>query len=135
MPYRLKPGIHLVCVKDRLGKVCYHYANPVHGSQAFGPFIPWISDEQAAHLLRIGYVERVDEEPDPVLNEAIRDGIDPDRVRDCIQAIAKLDIPTDVGAPKIRAALRTAGHHFGNDVVGAAVKTRKALLSPTAQPQ
>ena len=63
MPYRVKPEVPLVCVKNRAGRVIYHYAKPPHGMT--GPIIPWLSDDQAAHLTRIGYVERLDDDELP----------------------------------------------------------------------
>jgi len=159
MPYRLSPGVHLVCVKNRYGKVDYHYSRKPFGRATFGPIIPWLSDEQAAYLLRTGMVERIDHNPakpagheaekapavertsrnpheenaDLILREAVRNGIDPDRVHTCIQAIAELDLPLNTGAPKVRAALRTSGHRFENLVVAIAVKARRqSALSRTA---
>lgn len=45
----------LVCARDRSGKVRYHYP-----SAAGDTVIPWLEEGQAAHLLRLGYVEEVD---------------------------------------------------------------------------
>lgn len=60
MPYRLKPNVPLALIKDREGRLNYHYAH--------NAVIPWISDEQLEHLLRNGIVEEVDEsfQPHPV---------------------------------------------------------------------
>lgn len=60
MAYRLSPQVHLVLVKDQEGKVNYHYSSPPGNSLDFGPIIPWLSDEQSAHLLRLGMIERID---------------------------------------------------------------------------
>lgn len=123
--YRLRAGVHLICVKDRDGKVNYHYSRPQPQGRDFGPAIPWLSPRQAAHLLRCNMVELIDDDPasggEPVAVTAA------DRVRECVDALEQLGVPADAGALKARDALRDGAHRFGNDVVAAAVKVRKAL--------
>lgn len=121
MPYRLMPGVPLVCVRNQAGKIVYHYASPIRGM--FGPIIPWLSDDQAAYLIRIGYVEPIDD---------IETETPPDRVNACIAALDSVGLPLEAGAPTAREALRDAGHRFGNDIVAASLKLRKSL-SRTAQ--
>jgi len=47
MAYRVRSA--LVCAPDPAGKIRYHYQ---------GAVIPWLSDDRAAHLLRLGMVEQ-----------------------------------------------------------------------------
>lgn len=68
-----------------------------------------------------------------VSNDAVWDGLDTDRVHDCLHAIAGLGIPGNTGSPKTREALRKAGHAFGNDVISAAVRARKQLSGQTSR--
>ncbi len=128
-----------------------------------GPNIPWLDDDKAAQLIRIGYIERIDEDdppdsigapghtapsapaatpnaavPEPqqlntqspeldklLVDESCRNGLDPDRVHACIEAIAALGIPAGTGAPKVREALRADGQQWPNDLICAAVRARK----------
>jgi hypothetical protein len=53
MPYKVTAA--LVCARDRGGKVQYYYPSPDCDT-----IIPWLDDDQAAHLLRMGMVEKVD---------------------------------------------------------------------------
>lgn len=161
MPYRVKPDAPLVCVKDREGKVRYHYSRPQPKDRDYGPVITDISPEQAKYLLRIGYIERIDDDdprastsptvptpntatpaPQPnnappeeldqrLTSESLRNGIDAARLHACIAAIAALGLPANAGAPKAREALRVAGQSWPNDVICAAVRARKALANPT----
>jgi hypothetical protein len=62
MAYRLKPGVSLVLAKDREGGICYHYAGGPAGAGSFGPIIPWLSEAQAKHFLKVGLVEKIDED-------------------------------------------------------------------------
>jgi hypothetical protein len=170
MPYRLKGRTQLVCAKDQQGKVVYYWANPVNGPgrpEMKGPYIPWLDDAKAAQLLRIRFIERIDDDPpdsivaagafsaptaantavpvpEPQLNtpsleldtllldESCRSGLDPDRVRDCIEAITALGIPVGTGAPKVREALRADGQQWSNDLVCAAVRAHKTLSGTAA---
>jgi hypothetical protein len=50
---------------------------------------------------------------------------DQQRVANCIAAMTRIGLPTDIGARKARTALRTAKYKVGNDIVAAAVKARK----------
>ena len=47
---------------------------------------------------------------------------DAGRVRECVEALDRLGVPLDAGAPTAREALRTADYRFGNDTIAAAVK-------------
>lgn len=123
MPYRLKPGVPLVCIKDRHGKIQYHYARPPAKSRNFGPIIPWLSDGQAEYLLRIGYVERIDQDVETDTTQPDR----PDRVNALIATLDELGLPADAGAPAARELLRDAGHQAPNDLIAAAVRLRKTL--------
>jgi hypothetical protein len=59
--YRIREGVPLLLVKDRTGGVCYHWGPGCSvGVGGFGPDIPWLSDEQTAHFLRLGLVEKID---------------------------------------------------------------------------
>ncbi len=116
MPYRLKPGVPVVLVKDRHGKINYHYARPQPKGRDFGPTIPWLSDDQAAYLIRIGYVERI---------EDVETDTPQDRVNALIAALDSLNVPADAGAPTAREMLRDAGHQAPNDLIAAAIKLRK----------
>src|ERR1700744_6494947 len=120
MPYRLKPGVPLVCVRNRKGEVVYHYANPPHGMS--GPIIPWLSDDQAAHLLRIQYIERIHKRTgtDVTLQP---DG--QDRIHALIVTLDELGLPVEAGSPRTHEVLRDAGHQAPNELIAAAVKLRK----------
>jgi hypothetical protein len=50
-------------VKDKTGRIQYHYGATGFGARsvASGPIIPWISDEQAQHFLRVSIIERIDD--------------------------------------------------------------------------
>jgi hypothetical protein len=111
----------LVCIKDRHGKICYHYGDPVAG-RMFGSCIPWLSDEQAAHLLRCQTVERIDD--DAPGEHADRAELD-DRVSECVAALNGLDLPPDAGGVRSREALRQAGQRFGNNTIAEAVRLRR----------
>lgn len=121
MPYRLKPGVPVVLVKDRHGKINYHYARPATKGRDFGPIIPWLSDGQAEYLLRIGYVERIDDQP----RTDVAQPSGQDRVNALIATLDKLEVPADAGAPTAREALRDAGHSAPNDLIAACVKIRR----------
>jgi len=107
--------VKLVCVKDQAGRVCYHYAQPQPKGRDFGPLIPWLSEGQAAHLLRCRMVEKVDD----------GGAASPDRVVECLEALNALELPAEVGAERARRALRQDGKRYGNDTIAAALRARK----------
>jgi hypothetical protein len=49
------------------------------------------------------------------------------RIRNCLDAMNRIGLPSDIGARKARTALRDSGYKVRNDVVAAAVKARKAM--------
>jgi hypothetical protein len=121
MPYLVTAP--LVLAKDREGKVRYHYRGNVPAPANSGPIIPWLSDEQAAHFLRLGVVERIEEEKPVDISK-----IDSEALQDCLKALERLGVDLSAGAPTARAALGDAGLRFGNDVVASAIKARKEAL-------
>lgn len=122
MAYKIRPGVHLVCVKDHAGKVRYHYANPRPKSGDFGPVISSISPEQAAYLIRIGFIEPIDDVDTDIAQLGGQD-----RVNDLIATLDSLGVTVDAGAPTAREALRDAGHAAPNDLIATAIKIRKTL--------
>lgn len=64
--YKLKNEIPLVCVKDGSGRINDHYHSGGGGrTPRFGPIIDYpIDDEQAARLMRVGLIERIEGTPD-----------------------------------------------------------------------
>jgi hypothetical protein len=128
----------LVIAKGTDGRGQYAYG---------GDTLDWLSDEQAAHLLRHKLVEPIDADAQAATTAAVdapAQPLDPDRdaedsdapaadsdaVAECIGVLEQLQVPATVGAPAARTALRGNGFRFGNAVVAAAVKRRK--LSRTA---
>jgi hypothetical protein len=95
-------------------------AHGVNNSRDLGPVIPWLSDAQAEYFLRLGLVERIDDDipTDPQHGDV-------QRINECIDAINRLNVPPGCGAPTAREALRAEGHRFGNDTIAAAVKLRR----------
>jgi hypothetical protein len=127
--YRVTAALAVAKGADGRLRHCYH-----------GALLDWLSDEQAAHFLRLRLVERVDTDPqDSIvaappadLDEADEDTLDaavPDSgaVGECLAALMHLQVPAAAGAPTARTALRDAGHRFGNDVIAHAVRRRKEL--------
>lgn len=53
-------------------------------------------------------------------------------VDECVDALARLQVPATAGAPTARTALRGTGYRCANDVVAHAVKRCKELSSRTA---
>lgn len=53
-------------------------------------------------------------------------------VDECVETLARLQVPAAAGAPPARTALRGNGYRYGNDVVAAAVRRRKSSLSGTS---
>jgi hypothetical protein len=43
MAYQLKPGIHCVPVRNREGRIVYHYSQKPKGGNDLGPVIPWLA--------------------------------------------------------------------------------------------
>lgn len=118
----------MVIVRTKTGQLRHHYLRPVHNT--FGPIIESIDDAQAAYLLRVGMIERIGS---PAADSGDEPGPD-QRVSACLRAIAELELPPDAGAPTVRAALRDAGHRYGNDIVAHAIRARRTL-SRTAEIQ
>jgi hypothetical protein len=129
--YKMAPGVALLIVKDRQGKLWHHYAAGASGV-ARGPLIDWLGDDQRENWLRLGLVEEIDDAPaaqphrahsDPVpdVNAEILDG--------CIRDLDRLGLPAEAGAPSARKALRDAGLSYGNDIIAAAVRERKTLAA------
>jgi hypothetical protein len=126
--YRVTAALAVAKGADGRLRHCYH-----------GALLDWLSDEQAAHFLRLRLVERVDTDPQdsivaapPADLDADEDTLDatvPDSgaVDECLAALAHLQLPAAAGAPTARTALRDAGHRFGNAVIAHAVKRRKEL--------
>jgi hypothetical protein len=107
-----------VVAKDQTGRLHHFY---------HGDWIPWLNEEQRRHWLRLGLVEEIVEEiersaavvelrPAPATDAVVN----PDIVRECIDALDRCGVPREMGRPTARAALRSAGFRFGNDVVAAA---------------
>jgi hypothetical protein len=118
--YRVTAALAVAKGADGRLRHCYH-----------GALLDWLSDEQAAHFLRLRLVERVDTDPQdsivaapPADLDAVRDS---GAVDECLATLAHLQLPAAAGAPTARTALRDAGHRFGNAVIAHAVKRRKEL--------
>jgi hypothetical protein len=130
MAYRMRDGVPLIFVRGRDGHLTQHF-NPAQPGASRGPIIPWLNDEQREHLLRKGLViEEIDDESNT--------GGQPGGVRECLDALSRLGLPSEAGAPSAGEALRAEGHRFSNDTIAAAVKARKVsgsagALSGTAQ--
>jgi cytochrome c oxidase cbb3-type subunit 2 len=123
MPYRMKPDVPLLVVKDETGRLRHHDNQPIGGSIGHGSVIPYLNDAQRDHFLRLGLVEEIGEELEA-------------RTAECVEALDRLGVPVDAGAPTVRAALRDSDCRFGNDTIAAAVKARKDShreLSGTAE--
>jgi cytochrome c oxidase cbb3-type subunit 2 len=121
----------LVLAKDEKGLVHHKYE---------GSVINWLSEDQASQWVSGGLVQPIEvSAPAAVLNtttaaEPSHDGAvgDDDRVRECIDALDALGVPSTAGAPIARGVLRDNGHKFGNDTIAAAVRNRREL-SGTAE--
>lgn len=110
----------LVVAKDQEGRGIYCYA---------GDTMAWLSEAQAKHFLQKNMVERIAADAEPADLDADSDTATADSaaVDACIGALRGLQVPAASGAPACRAALRDNGHRYGNAIVAAAVKRRKAL--------
>jgi cytochrome c oxidase cbb3-type subunit 2 len=99
---------------------------------------------QKAHFLRLGLVERIPEAQQSSIPADARqavgiesdedvpaaaDDVNTDIVDECVKDLNHLGVQQDAGAPNARKALRESGRHYGNDVVHAAVRARKASLA------
>lgn len=64
MPYRMKPHVELLIVKDQNGVLWHHYQNPsaATGARNLGPIIAWIGPEYLDRWLRLGLVEEISDE-------------------------------------------------------------------------
>ncbi|ODR07306.1 hypothetical protein BHQ21_09645 [Mycobacterium sherrisii] len=90
MAYKLT--VAMLAVKDQYGTINQHMAQPV--GTLLGPIIPWLSDEDAAHLIAKGLVEEIG--PDHPLWEQAQ----------------SISIPGGMGAPR---AIRYHGEGFDED--------------------
>ena len=113
----------LVVARDQAGMLHHTYE---------GSYIDWLSDEQAEHFLSLDLVEPA---AAPVEDEPSVPDLDEDqverpkrvalhRVSECAAALDGLCVPTSVGAPTARAALREGGYKFGNEIIASAVRWR-----------
>jgi len=108
-----------------------------------GDVCDWLSDEQAEHFVGRGLVERIDADSiaaaahapaESVDLDADEDAPDSGAVAECIETLARLQVPTTAGGPTARASLRGNGYRYGNSVIAEAVKRRrKSSLSGTAE--
>jgi len=128
--YRLAPGVPLLVVKDKQGKLRYHYAGG-GGGVARGPLIDWLGDDQRENWLRLGLVEEVDDAP--AAPPPTHGGAGAEAVDRCLDDLDRLGLPAGAGAPAARKALRDAGASHANDVIAAAVRTRKAAAPRLAR--
>jgi hypothetical protein len=111
-----------------------------------GDLLDWLSDEQAAHFMRLNLVERIDTDPQDAIAAADDAPAEPvdldldtdtptpdtDAVDECVATLARLQVPTAAGAPACRTALRGNGFRYSNAVVASAVKRRKELFGSEA---
>jgi hypothetical protein len=51
----------MVPVRDEDGFIRHHYKDGTGSRADRGPIIRWLSDAQAAHLLRLNVIERIEE--------------------------------------------------------------------------
>jgi hypothetical protein len=105
----------LVIAKDQHGRMVHCYR---------GALLGWLNDEQAAHFLRKGLVERVGDDAEPIPA--------PDIIAECIGALNSLGVPQKAGAPTARESLRNANRKFSNSVIAQAVKIRQATAKTSA---
>jgi hypothetical protein len=112
-----------------------------------GEGLDWLSDEQAAHFLRLGLVEIIPAEQAaiaadvPVYGDAdagadgdedddttpAAAGPHTDVVDHCIATLELLQVPATAGAPTARTILRGNDYKYGNNVIAGAVRRRKEL--------
>ena len=131
MPYRMKPHVECLIVKDQQGILWHHYQRtPAAGARNLGPIITWIGDEYRERWLRLGLVEEIaDDVPAAQTKPAPSDGTpvpNSELVDECIATLDRFEVPPDAGAPTARAVLRDRGQSWGNDTIAAAVRARKA---------
>jgi hypothetical protein len=55
--------------------------------------------------------------------------LNPDIVDECAADLDRLEVAPDAGAPTARTALRDSGARYSNDVIAAAVRSRKQRVS------
>lgn len=108
-----------------------------------GACLDWLSPIEEAHFLRMGLVERIPEAEQAAVPAdarqvgiesdedapAVPDNVNSDILDECGRDLERLLLQPDCGAPTARKALREAGLHYGNDVIAAAVRARKAALA------
>ncbi|GAB4621040.1 hypothetical protein MOKP38_45890 [Mycobacterium avium subsp. hominissuis] len=141
MPYRMKPHVELLIVKDQNGVLWHHYQNPsaATGARNLGPIIAWIGPEYLDRWLRLGLVEEISDESAAAQNRSTsaQFGGAPEPnsefVGECIAALDRFDVPSDAGAPTCRQALRDRGLSFGNDCIAVAVRHRKTRAASLAE--
>jgi hypothetical protein len=103
----------LVIAKDQVGRLHHCYRDSR---------IAWLNDEQRQHFLNKKLVELIDEAEAPTLPA-------PERVSECVNALARLGVPLTAGRPAAQQALRGAGGKYSTEVVASAVRHRK-LMAP-----
>jgi hypothetical protein len=114
---------HLVTAKDRQGDIKYYYAG-------MNPIIPWLSDDQAEHLLNLGLIELLDGVDIGGDEAETADAVA--RINECLAAMDALGLARDCGSTAAREALRANGHQFRNSTISAAVKARKTIPALSA---
>jgi len=127
--YKMAPGVALLIVKDKQGKLWHHYAAGASGV-ARGPLIDWLGDDQRENWLRLGLVEEIDDAPATPPQPPRPHGTGAEIVDRCIGDLDRLGLPAGAGAPAARKALRDAGASYGNDTIAAALRERKASAAP-----
>jgi cytochrome c oxidase cbb3-type subunit II len=124
---RFRVTAALVCAKGYDGRLTHCYR---------GTLLDWLNDEQREHFLRMGLVEEITEadlaqsgslpsrQPQGVGGAGVLD-VNPEVVEECVASLDRLGVAPDAGAPTARTALREGGERYGNDVIAAAVRSRK----------
>ena len=109
----------LVIARDQVGRLHHCYRDSR---------IAWLNDEQRQHFLNKGLVELIDEAEAPTLAA-------PERVSECVNALARLGVPLTAGRPAAQQALRDAGGKYSTEVIARAVRHRKlkAPANPDAE--
>jgi cytochrome c oxidase cbb3-type subunit II len=107
-----------------------------------GSCLDWLNDEQSAHLLKMGLVERIPDAEQPAIAADapqtvglevdkdeldVADDVNTDIVEECLADLDRIGVQSDAGAPTARKALRESGRHYGNDTIALAVRARKSL--------
>lgn len=72
----------------------------------------------------MGLVEETGEPAASATADDAAEGED-SRVRECVEALDRLGVPVEAGAPTARVALQDSDLRFSNDTIAAAVRLRK----------